>query len=43
MSKDLSNYILNEKQLKDGNQLILRKPIIEDAEKIVGEMELAVQ
>jgi len=35
MSKDLSNYILNEKQLKNGNQLILRKPMIEDAEKIV--------
>ncbi|MBU5676325.1 GNAT family N-acetyltransferase [Alkaliphilus sp. MSJ-5] len=35
MSKDLSSYILNEKQLKNGNQLILRKPMIEDAEKII--------
>ena len=35
MSTDLSMYILNEIELKNGQQLILRKPIIEDAEEMV--------
>jgi len=35
MSRDLSRYTLKEIQLKDGQQLILRRPIIEDAERMI--------
>jgi len=35
MSKDLIRHILNKIELKNGQKLILRKPIIEDAEKMV--------
>ena len=35
MSTDLPRYILKEIQLKNGQQLILRRPIIEDAEKMI--------
>jgi RimJ/RimL family protein N-acetyltransferase len=40
MSADLSRYILKEIQLKNGQQLILRKPIMEDAEKMVEYLNL---
>ena len=35
MKTDLSGYILKEIQLQDGQQLILRKPIVEDAEGMI--------
>ena len=35
MSIDLSSYILKEIQLKNGQKLILRKPIIEDAKRMI--------
>ena len=35
MSIDLSNYILNEVQLKNGDHLILRKPTVEDAKNMI--------
>jgi RimJ/RimL family protein N-acetyltransferase len=40
MSNDKSNDILNEILLKDGKKLILRKPLIEDAENIVNYLNL---
>ncbi len=40
MSKDLSSYILKEIQLKSGQLLVLRKPIIEDAEKMVDYLNI---
>ena len=40
MSTDLSSYILKKIQLKNGQQLILRKPIIEDAERIIEYLNL---
>ena len=36
MNTDLSMYILKEIQLKNGHQLVLRKPIVEDAEKMIN-------
>lgn len=35
MSNDLSNPILREIRLKNGQQVMLRKPIIEDAKKMI--------
>ena len=35
MSTDLSSYILKEIPLKSGQQLIIRKPIVDDAEKMI--------
>lgn len=35
MNKDLSKYILKEIQLKNGQQLVLRRPIVEDAKSII--------
>jgi RimJ/RimL family protein N-acetyltransferase len=35
MNKDLSKYILKEIQLKSGKQLVLRKPIVDDAKNII--------
>lgn len=40
MSADLSRYNLKEVQLKSGQQLILRKPIMEDAEKLIEYLNL---
>ena len=35
MCKDLSNYILNEVKLKNGKDLILRRPSVDDAQKMI--------
>jgi len=35
VSTDLSNYILKEIELKNGEKLVLRKPMIEDASKMI--------
>jgi len=35
MSIDLSNYVLNDVQLKNGDHLILRKPTVEDAKNMI--------
>jgi RimJ/RimL family protein N-acetyltransferase len=35
MNKDLSKYILKEIQLKNGQQLVLRRPIVDDAKSII--------
>lgn len=35
MDKDSSNYILKEIQLKNGQQLVLRKPVVDDAGKMI--------
>jgi len=40
MSTDLSRYITNEIELKNGQHLILRKPNTEDAEKIIEYLNL---
>lgn len=35
MSIDVVRYILKEIELKNGQKLVLRKPVIEDAEKMI--------
>lgn len=45
MSIELSDYILKKSQLKNGQHLVLRKPIMVNflfqLKKIIGELELA--
>lgn len=40
MGTDLSKHILKKVELRNGQQLVLRKPIIEDAESIIEYLNL---